>query len=305
MSGIIETLAAPREESPGDSVRRMSSRVRRRARLPARGAAVHRRVARLPPHAGHLPPVRRGPPERGPGPARTAPHHQAPLPGHVRGGAHRGRRAGGLPRRDRAVPASGDDLSACTGTTRPSRRAISRPRSGSTTRSWPSSATPSSGSPPFDIDEYLVPQPPFGSITAALDEVPARFGVLQMEQVVATPRWGEDRRPRRDRLIVPGLRRCSAVVPYDHGVKTFARSAAAASLGLHGHQLVAGFEILADRRLLQYHFRGFPEQTEQTEYRTPIAPPGVRPRRPADPGSCSSRPAARRPTGHAPPGDPG
>jgi len=123
---------------------------------------------------------------------------------------------------------------------------------------------------PFDIDEYLVPQPPFGSVTAALDEVPAGFGAVVMEQVIANPRWDADHRPRRDRLIVPGLRRCSEVVPFHHGVKTFARCAAAASLGVHDHQLVAGFEVLADRRLLQYHFRGFPEQTEDTEYRTPL-----------------------------------
>ena len=123
---------------------------------------------------------------------------------------------------------------------------------------------------PFDIDEYLVPQPPYGSITAALDAVLADVGGVVMEQVIANPRWDDDRRPRLDPLVVPDLRRCSEIVGFGHGHKTFARCRAVASLGLHSHQLVAGSELLADRRLLQYHFRGFPEQTEETPYRTPV-----------------------------------
>lgn len=123
---------------------------------------------------------------------------------------------------------------------------------------------------PFDIDEYLVPQPPYPSITAALDAVPTDVAGVVMEQVIATPRWDDDRRPHRGPLIVPELRRCSEVVPFGHGLKMFARCRAAASLGLHEHQLVAGSVVLGDRRLLQYHFRGFPEQTEETPYRTPV-----------------------------------
>ena len=72
-------------------------------------------------------------------------------------------------------------------------------------------------------------------------------------------------------------RACAAALAYARGEvrfisewKTFERCRAAASLRIHSHQLVADAETLADRGILQYHFRGFPEQIEETPYRLPI-----------------------------------
>jgi len=123
---------------------------------------------------------------------------------------------------------------------------------------------------PFDIDEYLVPQPPFGSITAALDAVPEHLEAVMMEQVIAEERWDAERRPRSGPLITPEVRRCSQVVGARHGIKTFVRCRAAASLGIHGHELVAGGMNLADRRLLVYHFHGFPGTADVQQYRVPV-----------------------------------
>ena len=118
---------------------------------------------------------------------------------------------------------------------------------------------------PHDVDEYLVPQAPFERIDDALAECPERYSAIVMEQVIVRPRWGPDRRPRPPPLLVPDLPTCSEIVPMDHehhGVKTFVRTDAATSLDLHVPEVVAGAQALADRRLLQYHFHGFPADTE-------------------------------------------
>jgi hypothetical protein len=73
------------------------------------------------------------------------------------------------------------------------------------------------------------------------------------------------RSPRDSRL-----RRFSEVLPLGHGVKTYVRTAATASLSIHHQQLVLGAKQLADRRILRYHFRGFPALVDQEPYRLPI-----------------------------------
>lgn len=124
---------------------------------------------------------------------------------------------------------------------------------------------------PFDVDEYLVPQPPFESIPAALASYPPDVGAVEMEQVIVTPRWDEERRPRPRPLLVPDLARCSKVVPARHGMKTIARARATTSLHVHTHQLVEGSKVGSDQRILTYHLRGFPAQTEiEWGYRLPI-----------------------------------
>lgn len=119
---------------------------------------------------------------------------------------------------------------------------------------------------PHDIDEYLVPQAPFETLGDALADCPDRYAAVVAEQVIVRPRWdGDDRRPRPAPLIVPDLPRCSEIVPSDqahHGVKTFVRCHAATALDLHLPYLVAGAQALVDRRILQYHFHGFPADTE-------------------------------------------
>jgi len=112
---------------------------------------------------------------------------------------------------------------------------------------------------PHDIDEYLVPQGAFRTITAALADCPDVYDAVAMEQVVVEPRWDAHRRPRPAPLLVPTLRRGAEVVPRLHGVKTFTRCRAAAGMGVHRPELVAGALTLADERLLTYHLRGFPE----------------------------------------------
>jgi hypothetical protein len=118
---------------------------------------------------------------------------------------------------------------------------------------------------PHDIDEYIVPQPPFETISDALAECPERYAAIVMEQVVVRARWDAARRPRRPPLLVADLPRCSEIVSMNqqyHGVKTFVRCRAASSLDIHLPALADGSCTLADRRLLHYHFRGFPAETE-------------------------------------------
>ena len=112
---------------------------------------------------------------------------------------------------------------------------------------------------PHDIDEYIVPQGEFQTITAALADCPDVYDAVAMEQVVVEPRWDAERRPRSAPLLVPTLRRGAEVVPRLQGVKTFTRCRAAAGLGVHWPELVAGALTLIDERLLTYHLRGYPE----------------------------------------------
>jgi hypothetical protein len=115
---------------------------------------------------------------------------------------------------------------------------------------------------PHDIDEYIVPQEPYETIPAALAECPDRYSAIVMEQTIVRPRWDETRHPRPAPLIVPDLPRCAEIVPLYHGIKTFARCRAAASLDIHAPGLLADCHALADRRLLHYHFHGFPADTD-------------------------------------------
>ncbi|HEV2310465.1 MAG TPA: glycosyltransferase family 2 protein [Acidimicrobiia bacterium] len=124
---------------------------------------------------------------------------------------------------------------------------------------------------PHDIDEYLVPQGEFRTITAALADCPDVYDAVVMEQVVVEPRWDDQRRPRPAPLLVPALRRCAEVVPMPHSVKTFTRCRAAAGLDVHEPELLAGRLAVADRRLLTYHLRGFPEHLpENNASRLPV-----------------------------------
>jgi len=100
--------------------------------------------------------------------------------------------------------------------------------------------------------------------------VPEHYAAVMVEQVITEERWDAEHRPRPGPLIVPEVLRCSQVVAAMHGITTFVRCRAAAALGIHWHQLVAGAMNLAERRLLVYHVHGFPGTADDQQYRVPV-----------------------------------